>query len=211
MLVQKDPFETHVSEYEAWFDRYPEVFNSEMLALKRQFEKLPENLHGIEVGMGSGRYAIELGIKEGVEPSDKLRDLALEKGLDVMDAVAEHLPYKDLSFDFVLFVSIEHLSNLKESLLEAHRVLKTGGHLIIAFIDKESSLFKKYNEKRSVFYRQATFYSVKKVASLLKECAFKELQFMQTLIKDIDEIKEIEEPKEGFGEGSFVIISAIKN
>ena len=210
MLLQKNPFETHVDEYEAWFDNYPFVFSSEMLAIKRQFEKLPENLVGIEVGMGSGRYAVELGIKEGIEPSVALRELALKKGLDVMDAVAEHLPYADLSFDFVLFVSIEHLSNLKQALMEAHRVLKPEAHVLIAFIDKNSSLFKKYNEKRTVFYQQAKFYSVDKVTSLLKEFGFKDPQFMQTLFTDIDEIDETEEAIDGYGEGSFVVALARK-
>jgi len=209
-MLQTAPFNKYVSEYEAWFEKYNEVFMSEISAIKRQFEKLPENLRGIEIGLGSGRYAMELGIKEGIEPAKNLREIALERGLDVVDAHAEHLPYKDQSFDFVLFVTIEHLDNLKLAISEAYRVLKPGASIIITFIDKDSKLAKKYIQHRSEFYKHAQFYSVKKVSELVNEFGFKNPEFIQSLFDDIDNIKEIEVAKEGYGEGSFVVIRATK-
>ena len=209
-MLQTAPFNKYVSEYEAWFEKYNEVFMSEISAIKRQFEKLPENLRGIEIGLGSGRYAMELGIKEGIEPAKNLREIAFERGLDVVDAHAEHLPYKDQSFDFVLFVTIEHLDNLKLAISEAYRVLKPGASIIIAFIDKDSKLAKKYMHHRSEFYKHAQFYSVKKVSELVNESGFKNPEFIQSLFDDIDNIKEIEVAKEGYGEGSFVVIRATK-
>ena len=73
-----------------------------------------------------------------------MRELAIKRGLDVMDGTAEHLPYKDLHFNFVLFVTICHLDNVNEALKEAYRVLKNYGSIIIAFIDKNSSLGEEY-------------------------------------------------------------------
>jgi len=209
-MLQTAPFNKYTDEYEAWFEKYNDVFLSEISAIKRQFKKLPEALHGIEIGMGSGRYALELGIKEGIEPANNLREIAYERGLDVLDAHAEHLPYKDRSFDFVLFVTIEHLDNLKLAISEAYRVLKPNANIIIAFIDKDSQLAKKYIQHRSEFYKHAKFYSVKKVEELVIEYGFKNPEFIQTLFKDIDKIKEIEVAKEGYGEGSFVVIKATK-
>lgn len=211
-MANTAPFETYVEEYEAWFDRFPAVFESEILAIRKHFQELPENLLGIEVGMGSGRYAKALGIKEGVEPATSMRKLATAKGLEVIKATAEHLPYKDLHFDFVLFVTICHLDSFPKALKEANRVLKRGGHVIIAFIDKGSKLGIEYEEKKgkSTFYKNARFYLSSEVEELLKASGFKNLVFSQTLFDDLKNIHKTEEPKEGTGEGSFVVVRATK-
>lgn len=211
-MAKTEPFETHVAEYEAWFDRFPVVFESEILAIRGHFQALPENILGIEVGLGSGRYAKALGIKEGVEPATSMRNLAIEKGLEVVKAKAEHLPYKDLHFDFVLFVTICHLDSFPKALKEANRVIKKGGHVIIAFIDKGSKLGTEYEEKKgkSTFYKNARFYLTSEVEELLKASGFKNLVFSQTLFEDLENIQKTEEPKEGTGEGSFVVVRATK-
>lgn len=207
------PFETHADEYEAWFDKYHAVYESEILAIKTQFEKLPENIHGIEVGLGSGKYALPLGIKEGVEPSEKMRGKAIDRGIDAMDASAESLPYKDLHFDFVLFVTICHLNNPEQAFKEANRVLKHHGSLIIGFIDKNGLIGQNYEARRSesTFYKRARFFTPEEVKEALKAAQFKDLVFNQTLFGKLDDIHEIQEPKEGYGEGSFVVVRATKS
>jgi len=47
-------------------------------ALRKAFS-VKENV--IEVGIGSGIFAVPLGIKEGVEPSEAMRKRAVKKGL----------------------------------------------------------------------------------------------------------------------------------
>ncbi len=205
-------FDTHTSDYEAWYHKYPEVFLSEFEAIKEQFQKLPENIKGIEIGLGTGRFAQLLGIKEGVEPSEEMAALAAKKGIEVIQGVAENIPYKDLSFDFVLFVTICHLSDFKEALIESYRILKPKGSIIIGFIDKNRTIGKYYEAKRkdSIFFRNAVFYSVPLVKKMLKEAGFRNLEFNQTLFGELDEINEIQLPKTGFGEGSFVVVKASK-
>ena len=56
-MIQKEIFDTNVDEYEAWFDKYPEVYQSELAAIREHLLKLPENIRGIEVGLGTGRGA----------------------------------------------------------------------------------------------------------------------------------------------------------
>ncbi len=211
-MAKRDPFETHIEEYEAWFEKYPAVYDSEVLAIQRHFEELPSNLSGIEVGIGTGKYARPLGIKTGVEPAKAMRDRAIKNGLEVMDAPAEQLPYGDLQFDFVLFVTVCHLEDARKALLEAQRVLKQGGSVIVGFIDRESKLGKRYEQKRaqSLFYREAWFYSIEKMKELLNEAGFKDLVFSQTLFQDIDDIKKVEKPKKGTGKGSFVVVRATR-
>lgn len=211
-MIQIEPFETHIEEYEAWFEKYPEVYQSELLAIKYQFEQLPENIRGIEVGLGSGRFAEPLGIREGVEPAENMRLLAIKRGIEVMNAPAENLPYKDLHFDFVLFVTICHLDNVSLAFKEANRVLKRSGSIIVGFIDRDGKIGRAYEQKKatSTFYRQANFYSVDEVNVLLKEAGFKNPIYVQTLFDELENINQVEEVKEGYGEGSFVVVRATK-
>jgi len=84
--------------------------------------------------------------------------------------------------------------------------------LIIGFIDKESSIGKSYQQrkKKSIFYRIATFYTVDEVVSNLKKVGFKNFNFTQTIFHSLSKIKAIEPIKEGYSEGSFVTIKALK-
>lgn len=211
-MIQTEIFNRNVEAYEDWYDTYPEVFQSELAAIKEQLLKLPEDIYGIEVGLGTGRFSKALGIKEGIEPSEEMAKKAMKRGIEIMKGVAEDLPYSALHFDFVLFVTICHLNNLKTALHEAHRVLKPRGSIIIAFLDKEQTIAKQYEEKRhrSTFFKNATFFSVEKVKELLKEAQFKDLEFNQTLFGELNHIKKIQAPKNGYGEGSFVVVKAIK-
>lgn len=211
-MVQTEIFNKNVEKYEKWYDDYPEVYQSELAALKEQFLKLPENIRGIEIGLGTGRFAQPLGIKEGIEPSDAMADKAIKRGIEIIKGFAENLPYSALQFDFVLFVTICHLNNIKDALTEAHRVLKPKGSILIGFLDKDQRVAKKYVEKRhrSTFFANANFYTVDRIKYLLKETGFKDLEFNQTLFNDLDDIKKIQIPKQGYGEGSFVVVKATK-
>jgi len=129
----------------------------------------------------------------------------------VIEGVAEELPFEDESFDFLLMVTtICFLDDAEEALREAHRVLKLGGSMIIGFIDRESPLGKEYlkHKEENVFYREATFYSVKDVLSLLR--GFRYASSLQTIFRSLNSIDSIEPVLEGYGKGSFVVIRAVK-
>lgn len=211
-MLKTEIFDKYVEDYEAWYDKYPEVYQSELAALKEQFKKLPENIRGIEVGIGTGRFAKPLGIKEGIEPSEAMAKKAVRRKIEVLKGVAEYLPYGDLQFDFVLFVTICHLDNVKLAIEQAHRVLKHKGAIIIGFLDKDQSVPKEYKERseRSTFFNKVQFYSVKYIKEIIEETGFKNLEFNQTLFGTLDSIKEIQLPKSGYGQGSFVVIKATK-
>lgn len=205
-------FNEHVNEYEKWYDEYPEVYQSEILAIREQIEKLPENLRGIEVGLGTGRFSKPLGIKEGVEPSIPMAEIAAKRGIDIMNAVGERLPYGDLQFDFVLFVTICHLNSIKESFAEAHRVLKRNGAIIIGFLDKERSIAMEYKERgrQSKFFADARFKRPDYIEKLLKNTGFRKVEFNQTLFGNLEDIDQLQIPIPGHGKGSFVVAMAQK-
>ena len=205
-----EPFEKYSEKYEDWFERNEFVYKSEIQAIK---ELLPKVKKGIEIGVGSGRFAVPLGIKTGVDPSPRMQEIAQQKGIKVIDAVAEELPFENSQFELVLMVTtICFVDNLNLAFREAYRILKLGGYLIIGFIDKDSSLGKLYQQhkKKNVFYKIATFYSVKEVVYNLNKVGFKEFNFKQTIFHSLKEIKNIEPVKEDYGEGSFVVIRARK-
>lgn len=205
-------FDEHIAEYEEWFERYPFVFQSEVEAVR---EMLPEgdNLSGIEIGLGTGQYSKALKIKEGIEPSQNMRSIANKRGIETMDAVAEKLPYGDLRFDFVLMLfCVSYFKDINQAFKEAFRVLKNDGSLVLGFIDKDSAIGKTYELRRpdSVFYRHASFYSVNKITEELKLAGFRWFKFNQTLFGELDSINALQTAKKGTGEGSFVVVKALK-
>ncbi len=210
-MAKTEPFETFPDRYEEWFESNHYVYESELQAVK---ELLPKSGDGLEIGVGSGRFAAPLGINTGVDPSAEIRKIAQLRGIKVIDSVAESLPINDTQFDFVLIVTtICFLDDVNAAFKEAYRVLKPGGYYLIGFINKESSIgqiYQKYKDENP-FYIIATFYSVNDVVSHLKEAGFNNFQFTQTIFQELSKIKKIEPVKEGFGEGSFVVIRAEKN
>ena len=209
-MAKIKPFDEYAFQYEDWFEKNPFVYESELRAIK---EQLPKSNNGIEVGVGSGRFAAPLGIKIGVEPSRKMREFAQKRGIEVIEGAAEKLPFDDSQFGFVLMVTtICFLDDIEAAFKETYRVLKPRGLFIIGFIDKDSPIGKLYQEHKneSVFYKVATFYSVDEVVFHLKQAGFKNFNFTQTIFHNLTEIRDIEPIKEGYGEGSFVVVRAIR-
>lgn len=152
-----EAFEKNAEKYDAWFDENRFSYRSELQAVR---ELLPQSGNGVEVGVGSGRFAAPLGIKLGVDPSGKMGEIARKRGVKVIEGVAESLPFPDLHFDFVLMVAtICFLDDIEAAFKEASRVLKPGGCLIIGFIDAESPIGRSYQERmdESTFYKDARF------------------------------------------------------
>jgi ubiquinone/menaquinone biosynthesis C-methylase UbiE len=142
-----------------------------------------------------------------------MRSLAIKRGIETMDGLAEKLPYADMRFDFVAMIfCIAYFKNLSVPFKEAFRVLKSNGELIVGFIDRNSIIGKNYEARKneSIFYRHAKFYSVDKVVKELTNAGFRHFTFNQTLFGDIDEVTTFQPAKEGYGEGSFIVIKASK-
>jgi SAM-dependent methyltransferase len=200
------PFEDFSEEFDEWFDRNKDKYEAELRAL-RYF--IPSNGNGLEVGVGSGKFAAPLGIKTGVEPSHKMADKARKLGIHVFPGIAEDLPISNSTFDFVLMVTtICFVDDLKKSFQEAFHVLIKEGFIVIGFIDKDSELGKVYraNKDKSHFYNIAEFFSTEEVLACLSEAGFGAFETKQTIFSG-DDTQRIED---GFGTGSFVVIKGLK-
>jgi ubiquinone/menaquinone biosynthesis C-methylase UbiE len=203
-------FDKNVEQYEQWFVDHPFAYVSELHAVR---ELLPKSGRGIEIGIGTGRFAAPLGIKLGIEPSPAMAELARKKGLEVIHGVAEKLPFKDQEFDFALMVTtVCFLDDIELAFHEVFRVLKPHGAFVIGFVDKNSPIGKAYEERKqdSLFYRDATFYAVDDLLRLLTNAGFKQFSFCQTLFSPLADMREPAPVTEGHGKGSFVVIRAEK-
>jgi len=203
-------FEKHASRYEAWFVEHAAVYESELEAIR---VLLPAGGRGVEIGVGTGRFAVPLGIAVGIEPAEAMGMAARARGVKVIGGVAEALPLAEAQFDTVLMVTtLCFLDDVAASFREAHRVLKPGGCLVIGFIDRNSPLGKTYEREKegSVFYREAHFYSVDEVVSLLRAAGFEDFAFVQTLFHPVAAIVAPEPIRSGYGEGSFVVVRGRK-
>ena len=204
-------FEDAAEEYDAWFDRHRFAYESELQALKR-FE--PWGGKGLEIGVGSGRFASPLGVRFGVEPAKVMARLARNRGLEIIRAYAEELPFKEQVFDFILLVTVLcFLADPSGALREATRVLKPRGRIIIATIDPDSPLGRAYekNQEKSKFYRQARFHPVGQVLKWLETIGYVDLETCQTIFQDPETITAAEPVAEGHGAGVFVVIAGQKS
>ncbi len=209
-MAKTEPFDQYMEEYEEWFSENHYAFLSELAAVQKA---LPEKSRGVEIGVGSGKFALPLGIKEGVEPSKAMREKAKERGLSVIDGVAENLPLPDSSFDFVLMVTtICFVDDIERSLAESYRILKDDGCIILGFVDRESPVGKLYLtiKEKNVFYKDAVFYSTDELYRYLADSNFKVIETFQTIYGMPEEIREIQRVENGYGTGSFVVIKAKK-
>ncbi len=129
------------------------------------------------------------------------------------EAVAEYLPFASGSFDHALVVTtLCFVDSPARMLVEARRVLKPGGRLVIGFIDRASALGHHYlaHQAENVFYRDATFYSAEEVERLLLESRFSIDVWGQTLVRPLAETLDIEPLRAGYGQCAFVVVAATR-
>lgn len=204
------PFQKYTARYEKWFEDNHWVYQAELKAVKCL---LPEGQYGVEIGIGTGRFAEPLGVEIGVEPSSYMREVAQKRGIKVLDGVAEKLPLKNSIFSFVLMVTtICFVDDIDKSFEEAFRVLAKGGYFIIGLVDRNSPIGQIYfrHQKSNVFYKEATFYSAEEVLEIMKKTGFDDFSFRQTIFHNLSKITKHETIKSGYGEGSFVVIRGKK-
>lgn len=201
-------FNQYWKRYDAWYDKNKYTYLSELKAVRKA---LPKRGAGLEIGVGTGRFAAPLGIEFGVDPSKNMLAIARQRSIDAHFGFGECLPFASGSFDYIaIIITLCFVHNPMKVLKEAKRVLKRKGKVIVGIIDKDSFLGKHYRRNKSIFYRQANFFNVKEVTNLLEKAYFSNFSYYQTLYNLPDKIKSVQRPQKGFGKGGFVVIRGEK-
>ncbi len=178
-------FEERSHEYDNWFERDfgTGAFALELKSITRLVKIPPYD--SLEIGVGTGRFARSLGIPFGIDPSQNVLRYAKKRGIQVSRAVAESLPFPASSFSYVfMIVTVCFLDNPHQAFAEVHRVLKTGGMLVLGLILKDSGWGDFYEHKKAsgnVFYRHAYFWKKDELFNILGKAGFAVIDSVSTL------------------------------
>jgi len=179
-------FDSIAERFDRWFDEDGrEIFLEEVRCLNSIF---PEFSRGIEIGLGSGRFSVEMGIPIGIDPSMELLRMAKNRGIVSICGKGEQLPFKPNSFDLVLLnTTLCFVSNPEKVLNEVKRVLVSDGHIVLGIINRESKVGREYQKKgetgRSV-YSHARLFSEEEVNELLEKAGFNLLEICRAIKTD---------------------------
>ena len=161
-------------------------FKARIKQLLDMIGKNPTELSLLDIGASSGymvQAAREAGINAiGIEPGKSGIMAAQERGIQLDQGVAENLPYQDHSFDIVHSHHVfEHVADPMKAALEAYRVLKPGGTILIEVPNqfdnirfRRDQLFGRVHQRerniRSVHH--LSFFSKKSLKDLLVMAGF---------------------------------------
>jgi ubiquinone/menaquinone biosynthesis C-methylase UbiE len=175
MIPSHRVFDEYAADYDRWFDLHGDVYEAQLRLLR---DAVPNSGRGLEVGVGSGRFAVPLGIHFGIDPSVKLLEIAKTRSIEVVLGDGGHLPYRAETFDYVLMMTV--ICFLKKPLLvllENFRVLVKGGDLILGFIEHDGEIAMQYRQEKnkSRFLRFARFLTADEVARFIKRAGFSDI------------------------------------
>jgi ubiquinone/menaquinone biosynthesis C-methylase UbiE len=236
MYIMSDkPFDEHAAKYDAWFLKNRNLLASEVLMLKRF---LANPGIALSVGCGSGlfehlfRTEYGIDIHFGVEPSTEMARIAEKRGMEVKHGTAEKLPAGDEEYDTVLLNGTpSYVENLDVAFREAHRVLKHGGHVVVADVPAESSYGLLYRLAGVLktwdhphvrgsapehpypveFTLSANWRTTEEKVKMLRGAGFVDFEYAQTLMRHPKYSNDsAEEPAEGYDRGDYVAIRARK-
>jgi len=207
-----NPFNTLADEYDAWFDNEGKtIFEIELKALREILPEAPKPW--LEIGVGSGRFARELGIDTAIEPAIELVKMARRRGINTFWGQGEQRFFEEFSFGTVfLITTLCFLKFPLDVLREAHRILRPGGKIVIGTILHDSPWGQYCLQKKAegnIFYRQANFYKCSEVARFTLQAGFTGERIISTLFQKPDDVQHSEDFKEGYWvDAGFVIIMA---
>ncbi|MGQ9719401.1 MAG: class I SAM-dependent methyltransferase [Nitrososphaerales archaeon] len=174
-------FEDHAKEYDSWYLDHPAIYESEVRVVK---EFSLRGL-GLEVGVGTGVFASRIGVDVGIDPTLAMLHIAKARGVKVIRAVGEHLPFADKIFDYVLMVcTLCFLDKPSLVIKESSRVLKNDGSLIVCVVLKNSPWGRLYEEKKKAghkFYKYARFYTLHDLKMLIEDQGLSIVEAKNTL------------------------------
>ena len=214
-----DPFDKNAAAYDRWYDENPEVLALELSTVRFLLDQAKEDyrtkgcrheIQGLEVGVGTGRFGMALGIRTGIDPAPAMLEMASSRGMEVFAGVAENLPFEDGQFDYTaFFTSICFLEDPLNAFLEANRVTRKGGFLICSFLNRDSGMGRQLadHKEKDLFYCGATFFSGAEVLRLLEMAGYHSFSVREAVFMEPTASREHEG---GLGHGLYGVVLAWK-
>jgi SAM-dependent methyltransferase len=159
--------------------------------------------------VGTGRFAEALGIDVGVDPAPGALRYAAERGVKVMPAWGEALPFGDGEFGAVfIIVTLCFAADPAGLLQEARRVLTDEGAMVLGIVPAESPWGRFYERVAAghPFYSQARFFTLAELEQLARGAGLRPERSALTLFQEPGRGSyEVEPPRDAFsGEAGFV-------
>ncbi len=208
-------FEQRAADYDAWF-RGPAgrvLFPIEADTVRLVLQGAPRPW--LEVGVGTGAFAAELGVELGLDPAGEPMLYARRRGVTCIQGVAEALPFRDGSIGaLLLVVTVCFLEDPTVALREAARALAPGGRVIIGEVTADSAwgrAYRKLGEAGHPFYAPARFFTMRQTEELLAAVGLRATRYASTLVQPYARLPQPEPARAGVAEGaSFVAIAAAR-
>lgn len=134
-------FDEYAEHYDSWF-KTPAGSKVFKLELKTLFDLIKpfQGMKMLDVGIGTGFFALEFanrGVEiSGIDPSEKMIEIATKRGLNAQIGSGEDIPFGDDLFDAVLsMTSMEFSSDPDKFISEMARVVKPAGIIVVAVLN----------------------------------------------------------------------------
>lgn len=228
-------FDQYASQYDAWFLENRNVLYSEVNLVASVLRDAGRIL---SVGCGSGlfekilREERDIDIRDGIEPSEAMAEIARKRGMTVAISTAEEADFGNSDYNTILFNGTpSYIDGLADVVRKAYEALPAGGRIVLIDVPKESSYGVLYNLAKALgtwnhpllqgcyppnpypieFVDVAKWRTTAEKIEMLESAGFRDLAFAQTLTthplySDIIE----EQPVEGYDRGDYVAITAVK-
>lgn len=220
-MNEENPFDIYSLKYDSWYDDNESIFKSELSALSYMLKKAKKGyskerridmneIHGLEIGVGSGRFGSALCIGAGIDPSENMLKIASGRGIQVIQGVGENLPFAAETFDYTaFFTSVCFLDDPLKAFAEAYRVTRDGGFLLCSFLNRGSDIGREMeaHKKEDVYFKNATFFTCEEITRLLKNSGYAGFNMRETIFMPVEAVQK---HKNGIDKGLYGIILAWK-
>lgn len=172
-------FNARAEQYDQWFYEHAALYRAELTAVAEllgpvQATAGPE-AEGLEIGVGTGRFAAPLGISHGLEPAPRMAQLARARGIDVVPGFAEDLPFDTGRFAYTAFLtSLCFVTAPARALREARRVTVGGGAVLVAYLNRAGPAGQELAARQAEdpYYCHAHLMTTRELEALLREAGF---------------------------------------
>ena len=168
-------FDFLAGSYEAWFSTGLGAFvgRREKDLLVALLRPRPDDTI-LEVGSGTGYFLRELARMGaycvGIEPSKEMLAVAMARparGVGYIRGRAESLPFKDASFDSLLYMTtLEFVQDAHAAIREATRVVQPDGRLVLGVLNADGA-WARARWREGGLWRAAHFFRAEELEALL--------------------------------------------